>query len=784
MNSISFSSLHLAPDRAAIRPFASPPCCHDARERQQTELPLTCRRRADVARASATTRGQTPRSTFSARSTSAAFTHASTAGGRRGRRAARAPCSTSSAAATVGDATSVLTNLTRRANDAFTGAVAARETRSAVGGLATRTIGARIGIAHVHHARRLGTRRVANLAHATSWFARVRTHAVDAGLSHRTHDARAGGHARGPGEVVIGHANLIRWARHWRARVGDARASIAGFVATLARHVVAVVDDAGARSGACRCANRTTCARHARARILATRGAFADAHGRLDTTGQFGTLGRALNVAHGVLDRLFRTITAEGVVVDRAVLTQRHTRAAFVDLFALLSRWAWEFTRATRRCALTTIRAFDANLAGRARIIGSVVDHAVAIVVFAIAFFGRGALTAKTREDAIFTRIMAAGARSDIHAASVPNRPIGGRKRVCRSIEAIGRCANFVDIAVAIVVDSVANFGSRTKPADTYEPACAVALQDAGLARRIGSITWVRHRVVRRRAAASERNAVVDGAVAIIVAAVAAFGNWRNIVCAIEVAHRAHDGPLDAVANIRTAFATDAGKRAVVDGAVAVVVQAVARFAGRTFGGLTNPATCPRARERAAVARRRQRPITIACAAWWWTPVQPAERTASARIIPTTVLPSRRTIRKRGIVNVTVTVVVDSVAGLGLRVYATLTNQYGVHTSRHASSTRRLIDAAWLIRSECVIVDHAIAIVVDPIAKLGARAHEARARATCLRALPTLAIAAVIEPWRRTRGNTRGRRHVVHGAVAIVVRHVADLGGRIGWTNA
>src|SRR5262249_23712821 len=94
---------------------------------------------------------------------------------------------------------------------------------------------------------------------------------------------------------------------------------------------------------------------------------------------------------------------------------------------------------------------------------------------------------------------------------------------------------------------------------------------------------------------------------------------------------------------------------------------------------------------------------------------------------------------------------------------------------------RRLVDAAGLADLRHVVVDQAVAVVVDGVADLGARTDEPDAlAAACLRALLALAPAALDEARRPTpRPAPRPRAATAPDAVAVVVDAVADLGLRI-----
>lgn len=574
------------------------------------------------------------------------------------------------------DAIATLTNLTRRADDAFTRAIATSESRSVVGRLATSSIGAGIRIALIFDAYRRSSSRVADLIHCARRIARRDANAIHTRLTRRARRASARRDAREAHEGVIGNASLIGWTRIGFARIVHARALIADFSATLARHVVTIVEHALASIRTGWRAHRTCAAGDARARIAATGGAIAFANRWFDATRQFRTGGSAQHGVVRILDGLRRTIAAKSVEVRRAIRHgQRISRFAAHDHFALLSRWTGEFARIAGSCALTAARALDANLALRAARIRAVIDDAIAIVVRAIAFFDRRALPTETNEDAIFTGPRALHANALVLATRLANDGHRRRKRVGRSIQTIGRIADFIDRAVAIVVEAIANFGIRAYATDANEATGAVALQHTRLTRSARPIPRIKNGIVCRHAAAAERNTIVDVAFAIVIEAVARLGSRRNVAGTIENTRGAGNHAFLAFTDVRTAFTTNTGQGSIIGHAIAVVIEAITRFRCGPLGILTNPPGCSSTSQRAEIARSRQGSISRAGRALRRAPIQSIKRTAIAWFVPAAILTSRRSIGKRRVVRRAVAVVINAVANFILRTDTALTNQ-------------------------------------------------------------------------------------------------------------
>src|SRR5262249_55729584 len=99
-------------------------------------------------------------------------------------------------------------------------------------------------------------------------------------------------------------------------------------------------------------------------------------------------------------------------------------------------------------------------------------------------------------------------------------------RRVHGAVDAVGGRAGLVDLAVAVVVEAVADLGLRAGAAAANELAGSrrVALQLAALAEALRAVAGVRLGVELGEAGAAEGKPVVDLAVAVVVEAVAGLG--------------------------------------------------------------------------------------------------------------------------------------------------------------------------------------------------------------------------------------------------------------------
>ena len=439
-----------------------------------------------------------------------------------------------------------------RANDAFARTIAALTCKR----IAAAAIGAAIAYAFVVDAGWRAARRVADLACAASRRASRDAFACFAGLSRWAHHARARRDARKRRVIAARVALLIRRAAIRFARIVEARAEMTGLVAAKAGHIVAIVDDALALVGAEVRANLATRAGHAITRILAARLTLADAYRRLVAIRVRGCIrGGAENDVVPVLHGLARAITA---IIGYAIRAERRAVFALRHVIAFLSWRAGEFAAFARLGASAAIAALDAFLAGAAnrRLAGVLlVCREIAVVIEAIALLVGRVSAADTNNVAIHAGDCALRADALRDAASLADiaERRHRRRRIDRSINAVRRGTRFIDLAVAIVIDTVANLRRGADRADACRIARAIALHSAWLARREAPIAGIKHRVVGRQAGITGDDAVVDGAFAIVVLAVANLWRGTDVVQAIERSSRTSDRARDAFADIAAA---------------------------------------------------------------------------------------------------------------------------------------------------------------------------------------------------------------------------------------
>ncbi len=610
----------------------------------------------------------------------------------------------------------------------------------------------------------------------------VDTRAVLANLAALALDVGARGDTDGRRVVVARLACLTRAA----LRLARVRQALTGgatdLVAVLAGEVEAVQRDAGARRRTVVGAGEALVARDSVAGRLASRGIRA----RTLRDGQAALLGgragrSAQRVARRVGDLRVEAVVGAGVLY--AVRTEELARLALVDGDTRLAAGAGLDLAVALLRALAAEGALHAGLAlaAQRRAVGVlVVLHAVAVVVLAVALLGDGVRLALADDRAEHALV---GARlADAFALTTRVADVHGGRRVGvrAARDGVGADASgLVHAAVAVVVDAVADLGAGPDSAHADALPVLCALRHALLARQVRAVAGVDAGVVDWIAGGA-RDAVVDHAVAVVVEAVADLGRRRHIAEAVEHARCALYGPGRALPHVRAADLPDLRQIAVVDAAVAVVVDAVAALGGGSVGADAGPALGARARQRSVVTRRCQAPVARAGAACGRVPAEVLEHAVAARQVPAAVLTRGGRVREGDLVGRAVAVVVDAVTHLGLRVDAALADDGAVHASRHSGGARRRIEAAGLADAEGRLVHLTVAVVVDPVADLGARTDEADAlTAALLRALFALAVHAVIEVGGLTRGHTQdGRDAVVDDAVAVVVDAVADLGLR------
>ena len=336
-----------------------------------------------------------------------------------------------------------------------------------------------------------------------------------------------------------------------------------------------------------------------------------------------------------------------------------------------------------------------------------------------------------------------------------------------------------VDGSIAIVVFVVADFIRRRIALYTNERS-ALALEGSGSAYA---------RKLRRARAAALRIAFIDGAIAVVVDVVAAFGCWKNRLHAGERSILTTENALRTGSLFACYGAGTSGTGiAFVGGAVAIVVQTVAGFGGRlrvlctsdiaavargrTCGAHAKlPGRAGHAAARVAFVRLSVTIVVLAVADFGrWRDVGDALQCTArtnlrsgrthARLSGDTIASTAGVI----FIGRTIAIVVDSVTNLGRWRAGRARLHLPARTRRHG---RRACAHAAGDRSE-VVVDEQVAIVVDPIAGFGLRRKwRARLRHS---------IDARFDGYETRTSAARDVRDVlVRFGVAIIVQTVATL---------
>ena len=255
--------------------------------------------------------------------------------------------------------------------------------------------------------------------------------------------------------------------------------------------------------------------------------------------------------------------------------------------------------------------------------------------------------------------------------------------------------------------------------------------------------------IVRRRARSAERDAVVDVAVAVVVEAVADLREG-GVARAVEHAGRARDRALllHSPTSLPQTPPTP-GAAVVVDRPVAVVVQARRTSQAGPRRVLTDP-PAGAVHERAVIVRRRESRCPHRRA--WGGHHSKARNVQQRQIVPASVL-SCGGRPSGGSSGVPSRCVVDAVAGLGLRAGCRPGTRARRSRTRHAGRARRLVHAARTVTPKAPLVGLSVAVVVDAVAGSSVLDEaEAVRRKQHLRAHLALAVAAVDEVVGLTNG--------------------------------
>ena len=126
-------------------------------------------------------------------------------------------------------------------------------------------------------------------------------------------------------------------------------------------------------------------------------------------------------------------------------------------------------------------------------------------------------------------------------------------------VDAVRRGSCFIDLAIAVVVLAIADFGGRADAsvADEVAGALGVAREHTRSALTLVAVTRVEGGVVGCVAGVSEGNSVVDLVVAVVVLAVAGFCDWSLTALALEGAVVADVEALGALPGVDAAAISD-----------------------------------------------------------------------------------------------------------------------------------------------------------------------------------------------------------------------------------
>ncbi len=410
------------------------------------------------------------------------------------------------------------------------------------------------------------------------------------------------------------------------------------------------------------------------------------------------------------------------------------------------------------------------------RLTAGAVDGAVAIVVDAIARFG-------ARID---------GPNADDGPALALLGAVRTRENVRRAARARGIGRVVVDQAVAVVIDAVACFGAGIDGANADERAVLTLLH----------AIFTRPDVGLSALNTNARRVVVDDAVTIVIDAIARFGLRIDGSNAHQTAGLALVRPVRTGSGVRRAALRASSDGRVVDDAVAIVVLPVARFRLRVERADAHQVArlaldgSETAREGVALAARNARTLRLVVDGAVAVVVDPVTRFrrgidgSDADRLPILALHRAKRARRSSalsalrayaadvVVDRAVAIVVDSIACFRCRVPRAHALQRATHALNHAQHTRRgtRLTARNAGSLRCV-VDHAIAIVIDAVADFHRRidiAHTHDLRHLALRH----AERARRDVARSARTPDIGWR-VIRGTIAIVVQTIACFEGLI-----
>ena len=356
------------------------------------------------------------------------------------------------------------------------------------------------------------------------------------------------------------------------------------------------------------------------------------------------------------------------------------------------------------------------------------VDLAVTVIVDAIALFGFGVFDADTTQRTV-AALLGTGSTNTGFAGGTRCATIG---------------VSFVDLAVAVVVETVALFRAWVDRAHTSQRAVLASLRPCGTNAFFACIA----------SAPATRIVFVDLAIAIVVKTIALFGARCGRSDTIQLTALALKCTCATNARLTGRTSTTAARVVFVDGAVAVIVDAVADLR-RRYTGLNathGPCACRVADVLAAVSASTLSSVT-----------------GLAHI--------------KSVVDGSVTIIVDAVALFGGGVGGSDASQGTVLALANTCATNAgLTSRTSATAARVVFVDGSVAVVIEAVAGLGSRLAGLNATK---RAVLALLCSRTTDPLKSCGTSATATRVVfVDASVAVVIKAVAGLGSRCGGADA
>jgi len=214
--------------------------------------------------------------------------------------------------------------------------------------------------------------------------------------------------------------------------------------------------------------------------------------------------------------------------------------------------------------------------------------------------------TADAGECSVTASPLALRALTTRFSAIVPNLCIRAADWIGGAVNSVRSAPYFVNLAVAVVIDSVAYFRLRGSASHTDGASQTVAFEVTKLAGPLIPLSRVQFRIVCRATRSTDGQTIVGDAIAIVVLTVADFVHGLYTAYARQYTLAAFNVPGSAFTDVASADYIDARVRkcAFVDGAVAIVVDSIANLRDGIASILALPAHRAGTHEEASVARR------------------------------------------------------------------------------------------------------------------------------------------------------------------------------------